>query len=239
MSTRLHVNVDHVATIRQQRFTRYPDPVAAASLAELSGAHGITVHLREDRRHIQDRDVRILRETVQTHLNLEMAMTEEMKAIALEVVPDTITLVPERREELTTEGGFDVVSYRDQLPAYIAPFQEAGIRLSMFIDPDPAQVEASHAIGVQVVELSTASYTEAKPAEQAAELVRLTEAAALAHKLGLEVAGGHGLDVTNVAAVAAIPHMEELNIGHSIVARAVLIGLERAVREVLELIGSR
>jgi pyridoxine 5-phosphate synthase len=183
--------------------------------------------------------VRILRETVQTHLNLEMAMTEEMKAIALEVVPDTITLVPERREELTTEGGFDVVSYQDQLPAYIAPFKEAGIRLSMFIDPDPAQVEASHAIGVQVVELSTASYTEAKPADQAAELVRLTEAAALAHKLGLEVAGGHGLDVTNVAAVAAIPHMEELNIGHSIVARAVLIGLERAVREVLELIGSR
>jgi pyridoxine 5-phosphate synthase len=239
MSTRLHVNVDHVATIRQQRFTRYPDPVAAASIAELSGAHGITVHLREDRRHIQDRDVRILRETVQTHLNLEMAMTEEMKAIALEVVPDTITLVPERREELTTEGGFDVVSYQDQLPAYIAPFKEAGIRLSMFIDPDPAQVEASHAIGVQVVELSTASYTEAKPADQAAELVRLTEAAALAHKLGLEVAGGHGLDVTNVAAVAAIPHMEELNIGHSIVARAVLIGLERAVREVLELIGSR
>lgn len=238
MSVRLHVNVDHVATIRQQRHTRYPDPVAAASIAELAGAHGITIHLREDRRHIQDRDVRILRETVQTHLNLEMAMTEEMQKIALQTIPETVTLVPERREELTTEGGFDVVAYQESLPEYIQPLREAGIRISLFVDPDTPQIEACKAIGVDMIELSTASYVEAPSSETASELQRLHDAAQLAHSLGLEVAAGHGLDVTNVAAVAAIPHMAELNIGHSIVARAVLVGLDRAVREMLEKMGS-
>ena len=238
MSTRLHVNVDHFATIRQQRHTTYPDPVAAAALAELAGAHGITVHLREDRRHIQDRDVRLLRQTVQTRLNLEMAMTHEMQHIALEVKPNIVTLVPERREELTTEGGLDVVGWFEPLEAFLAPLADAGMECSLFIDPNPEQIEAASALHVPLIELSTASYCEAPYGkERQKELERLREMAQKAHALGIEVAAGHGLDYTQVAEVAAIPEIVELNIGHSMVARASLVGLERAVKEMLVLLG--
>ncbi len=238
MLPRLHVNVDHVATIRQQRFTSYPDPVTAAALAELAGAHGITTHLREDRRHIQDRDVRILRETIQTHFNLEMAMTEEMQAIALDIQPDTVTLVPEKRQELTTEGGFDVIKHRAQLKDFVVPLLQKGIRVSLFIDPDAEQIEACQALDIGVIELSTASYVEAKnEEEQKREFERLQQAAQMAHQLGMEIAAGHGLDYTNVAKVATISEITEYNIGHSIVARAIFVGLENAIREMMRLLG--
>lgn len=234
---RLHVNVDHVATIRQQRHTRYPDPVAAAAIAELAGAHGITVHLREDRRHIQDRDVRILRETVQTILNLEMAMTDEMAAIANETKPEIITLVPERREELTTEGGFEVAAQQRALQVYLPSLRKHNARISLFVDPDPIQIEACSALGVEQVELSTASFVEAEtPQAREHERERLVQAAQQADQLGLEVAAGHGLDYHNITPVAAIPEIVEFNIGHSIVARAVFVGLERAIREMLTLL---
>ncbi|HAA54202.1 MAG TPA: pyridoxine 5'-phosphate synthase [Myxococcales bacterium] len=238
MPARLHVNIDHVATIRQQRFTRYPEPLAAASIAEMAGAHGITVHLREDRRHIQDRDVRMLRETVQTLLNFEMAMTQEMQDIAVEVKAETVTLVPESREELTTEGGFDVIAHHEALAAFLPPLQAVGSRVSLFIDPDIPQIDACKRVGVDLIELSSASYCEAENAEERAkELARLREAAEYAHGLGLEVAVGHGLDYTNVEAVATIPEIVEFNIGHSIVARAIFVGLHEAVREMLRLLG--
>jgi len=238
MPARLHVNVDHVATIRQQRHTRYPDPVIAAGLAELAGAHGITIHLREDRRHIQERDVRILKETVQTHLNFEMAMTQEMREIALSTKPDTVTLVPERREELTTEGGFNVLKVKGILPAYLEPMQAQEIRCALFVDPDPVQLNAAKEVGIQVVELSTANYVEAEGyAEQQTEFRRLVKAAELADSLGMEVAAGHGLDYTNVEKVAKIPQIVEFNIGHAIVARAIFVGFEEAVREMKTLLG--
>lgn len=232
---RLGVNVDHVATVRQARRVESPDPVTAAALAELAGADQITVHLREDRRHIQDRDVRVLRETVKTALNLEMAATAEMVEFACQTGPDTATLVPERREELTTEGGLDVAGQVGTIEGAVARLKAAGIVVSLFIDPDEAQIAASKAAGADAVELHTGRYCDAtdRGARQE-ELSRLVSAARAADAAGLCVVAGHGLDYHNVAAVAAIPEIEELNIGHSIVARAVLVGMERAVREMRE-----
>jgi pyridoxine 5-phosphate synthase len=237
---KLHVNVDHVATLRQARGTSYPDPVWAASLCELAGADGITVHLREDRRHIQDRDVRLLRQTVRGALNLEMAATDEMVAIAREVKPDVVTLVPEKREERTTEGGLDLEGQRAPVDKAIRALSAAGIPVSLFIDPTEAAVRASHALSAPRIELHTGDYCEAwHPIEHRAdgELGRLAQAARLGHELGLHVAAGHGLDYPNVGAVAALPEITELNIGHAIVARAVLVGLERAVREMIAAFG--
>lgn len=233
----LGVNIDHVATIRQARRTVEPDPVAAAVLAELGGADGITVHLREDRRHIQDRDVRLLRQTVQSHLNLEMAATDEMVAIALDVQPDYVTLVPERREEVTTEGGLDVAGARDRMIQVVTTLQDANIPVSLFVDADPAQLTASAATGAKFVELHTGSYAEAKgEAARQQELQILADGCRQAIELGLRVNAGHGLTYWNVRPVAALPGMEELNIGHTIISRSVLVGLERAVREMKALI---
>jgi pyridoxine 5-phosphate synthase len=229
---RLGVNIDHVATIRQARRAREPEPVAAAVLAVLGGADGITIHLREDRRHIQDRDVYILRETVATRLNLEMATAQEIVAIALQARPDEATLVPEKRQELTTEGGLDVVANETPVRAAIDRLKGAGIHVSLFIDPDRAQVEASHRYGADAIEFQTASYSEAVgPAATARELEKLRAATAHAAGLGLHVHMGHGLNYWNVQPIVRIPGVEELNIGHSIVSRAVLVGMERAVRE--------
>ena len=231
---RLGVNVDHVATLRQARGTRYPDPVTAASIAELAGADQITIHLREDRRHIQDRDLRIMRETVQTRLNLEMAATHEMLEIALSVKPDTVTLVPERREEQTTEHGLDAVRLEDTLKGYCKRLTDEGIDVSLFIDSDLEQIDAASRLGVQAIELHTGEYAEAvDDATMESELNRLESAAEHAHQAGLMVAAGHGLDYVNVREVAAIESIEELNIGHALVSRAVLIGFENAVREMI------
>ena len=233
---RLGVNVDHVATLRQARRAAYPDPVTAAALAELGGADQITVHLREDRRHIQDRDLQILRQTVQTPLNLEMAAVDEMVAIAQGVRPETCTLVPERRQEITTEGGLDVVARRDALSQVTTKLRDAGLDVSFFIDPDVEQVKASQRAGATIVEIHTGRYCDAKgDEERARELERVSTAARAAARLGLTVAAGHGLHYANVRPIAAIPEIEELNIGHAIIARAVLVGLERAVREMKEL----
>ena len=228
----LGVNIDHVATVRQARRTIEPEPVTAAALAELGGANGITVHLREDRRHIQDRDVKILRQTVQTHLNLEMAPTEEMVAIALEIKPDYVTLVPEKREEVTTEGGIDIVNNFERFKEVVDELQGANIPVSWFIDAEPEQIEASQKTGAKFIELHTGKYAEAHgEAELQAELASLAKGAAQAIALGLRVNAGHGLTYRNVFPVACIEGMEELNIGHTIISRAVLVGLERAVRE--------
>lgn len=228
----LGVNIDHIATIRQARRTVEPDPVAAAVLAELGGADGITVHLREDRRHIQDRDVRLLRQTVRTHLNLEMAPTEEMVAIAIAIKPDYVTLVPERREEVTTEGGLDIVSNFDRLYQVVNQLQGAGIPVSWFIDADSTQIEAAAKTGAQFVELHTGKYADAPDATtRQQELAALQQGSEQAIALGLRVNAGHGLTYWNVYPVACIPGMEELNIGHTIISRAVQVGMERAVRE--------
>jgi pyridoxine 5-phosphate synthase len=236
---RLGVNIDHVATIRQARRTIEPDPVWAAVLAELGGADVITVHLREDRRHISDRDVRVLRETVQVPLNLEMAAADEIVKIAVETRPHQATLVPERRAELTTEGGLDVIGNTASLVSCISQLQSAGIVVSLFIDPDPRQVLACRALGASAVEFHTGSYAEAKTREQQqAELARLEQAAKVASVEGLAVHLGHGLTYRNVVAAARLPHVVELNIGHSIVSRAVLVGMERAVSEMKMLINS-
>lgn len=237
MRPRLAVNVDHVATIRQARGGSEPDPVAAAILAEVAGAAGIIVHLREDRRHIQDRDVRLLRDVVKTQLNLEMAATEEMVKIALDVLPDTATLVPERRQELTTEGGLDVAGQEERMARVVRALTEGGIRVSLFIDPEPEQLKASKRTGVPFVEIHTGGYAEARTESgQRHALLKLMEAARLGRDLGLRIAAGHGLNYQNVPPVAAIPEVEELNIGHSIIARAALVGIDRAVREMLGLI---
>jgi pyridoxine 5-phosphate synthase len=230
---RLHVNVDHVATVRQARRTDEPDPVRAAVLAELGGADGITVHLREDRRHIQDRDVRLLMETVRTGVNLEVAATAEMVGIAVELRPMAVTLVPERREEITTEGGLAVGEGGEGLARAVSRLTAAGIRTVLFIDPDPAIVRDSAELGATAVELHTGEYANRwrDPASAAAQVERLRRAAALGRSLGLDVHAGHGLTYENVRPVAALLDIEELNIGHSIVSRAVLVGLERAVRE--------
>ncbi len=228
----LGVNIDHVATIRQARKTVEPDPIAAAVLAELGGADGITVHLREDRRHIQDRDVRILRETVRTHLNLEMAPTEEMVGIALEIKPDYVTLVPEKREEVTTEGGIDIVANLARFTEVVTKLQSADIPVSWFIDAEEAQIEAAAATKAKFIELHTGKYADAiNDQVQAQELADLTRGTEQAIAKGLRVNAGHGLTYWNVYPIACIPGMEELNIGHTIIARAVLVGLERAVKE--------
>jgi pyridoxine 5-phosphate synthase len=228
----LGINVDHVATLRQSRGTRYPDPVAAAVLAELGGADQITIHLREDRRHIQERDLRIMRETVQTRLNLEMAATKEMAKIAYEFKPDMVTLVPEKREELTTEGGLDVALNRDSVKEHVRFLQDGDIKVSLFVDPDIDQIRAAHKVSADAVELHTGAYCDARsrPVRQT-ELARLVDAAKTCSKIGLQVYAGHGLNLQNVAAVAAIREINEFNIGHSIVGHAVFVGMVQAVRE--------
>jgi pyridoxine 5-phosphate synthase len=233
---KLGVNVDHVATIRQARGGSEPDPVTAAAIAELAGADGITVHLREDRRHIQDRDVMLLRRTVQTHLNLEMAATDEMVAIAMKVVPDYVTLVPEKRQELTTEGGLDVVKHLQKLSRQIDLLHQAGIAVSLFVDPDLEQLKASVRAKADYVEIHTGAYCEAKGQLKTVELTKLEEAIKAGRKLGLGVNAGHGLNYQNIRPVLAIGGVEEYNIGHSIISRAVLVGLDRAVREMAELL---
>jgi pyridoxine 5-phosphate synthase len=228
---RLHVNIDHVATLRNARGTVYPDPVLAAELCELAGADGITAHLREDRRHIRDDDIERLRHSLTTLLNLEMAATDEMIAVAERVRPDVITLVPERREELTTEGGLDVIALRERVEKAAAMCARTGIKLSLFIEADERQLEASSELGARQVELHTGEYAHARGSRRAEVLSRITRGAERARRLGLEVAAGHGLTRENVPAIAAIPEIEELNIGHSVIADAVLMGIDRAVRE--------
>ncbi len=232
MAPRLGVNVDHVATLRQSRRTSYPDPVQAAMLAELAGADQITIHLREDRRHIQERDLQVMRRTVQTRLNLEMAATQEMVKIAYETKPDVCTLVPERREELTTEGGLDVAGNRDAIRKVVKTLKDAEIVVSLFIDPDVDQVRAAHRVEADVVEIHTGRYCDARLAQdRRRELARVIDAAKAAAKLGILVAAGHGLNYQNVLPVAAIAEIEEFNIGHAIVGHAVMVGMERAVHE--------
>ena len=227
----LGVNIDHVATLRQARRAHAPDPVHAALAAEQAGADGITLHLREDRRHIQDRDVRVLRGLLQTRMNLEMAVTDEMLGIAAEVRPADCCLVPEKRSELTTEGGLDVAGKTARIRAAAAALAGAGIRVALFIDPDPKQIEAAAASGAPAVELHTGAYAEATGGARATELERLASGARLAARLGLEVHAGHGLDYHNVQPVAAVREIVELNIGHAIVARALSTGLAAAVRD--------
>ena len=237
MSARLGVNVDHVATLRQVRRAAYPDPVAAAVMAELAGADQITIHLREDRRHIQDRDLQVLRRTVTTRLNLEMAVAPEMLRVAYEHKPDMVTLVPERREELTTEGGLDVVGGRESVRKAVKTLRDADVEVSLFIDPDLDQIKAAHRAEAQAVELHTGRYCDARlAADRRRELSRIIDTAKAAAKLGLKVAAGHGLNYRNVLPVAAIAEIEELNIGHAIVAQAVLVGMERAVGEMKALL---
>ena len=238
MPVLLGVNIDHVATVRQARGTRYPSVIEAADLAERAGADSITVHLREDRRHIQDADVQTLCANTRTRINLEMAVTPEMLAIALQHHPADVCLVPEKREELTTEGGLDVAGNEGPVADAVARLREAGIRVSLFIDPDPGQLEAAVRVGAPVIELHTGTYAEAAGAEQEAELQRLYDACLAGHDLGLQINAGHGLHLGNTLAVARLPHMTELNIGHSIVSRAIFVGLEAAVREMKALIRS-
>ena len=233
---RLGVNVDHVATVRQARRVDVPDPVEAALLAETAGADGITVHLREDRRHIQERDVQLMRERIHTKLNLEMAVTSLMVAFAENVRPDDACFVPEKREELTTEGGLDVASHRQKIREAVQRLQGIGLRVSLFIDPQPAQIEASREAGAHGIEIHTGAYCNAVGIERDKQLQAIVEAAKLAQGLGLEVHGGHGLNYDNVLPIGKIPEMVELNIGHSIIARAVIVGIEQATREMKDLL---
>ncbi len=233
----LGVNIDHVATLRQARFTPYPDLIEAAKICERSGAQGITVHLREDRRHIQDRDVYSLRKIVKTKLNLEMAATPQIVEIALKVIPDEVCLVPEKRRELTTEGGLDVWGQRRRLFTVVNRLKKKGILVSIFVDPEPKQVKAAKEVGADCVELHTGTYAEAKgKARQIKELRKLKQAGKLAVDLGLRLNAGHGLNYDNVRPVARIPGMKDLNIGHSIISRSVFVGLAKAVREMKRLI---
>ena len=237
MPPRLGVNVDHVATLRQSRRTSYPDPVQAAMLAELAGADQITIHLREDRRHIQERDLQILRRTVQTRLNLEMAATQEMVKIAYETKPDSCTLVPERREELTTEGGLDVAGNRDGIRKVVKTLKDADIVASLFIDPDVDQVRAAHRVEADMVEIHTGRYCDARLVQdRGRELARVVDAVKAAAKLGIKVAAGHGLNYQNVLPVVAISEIEEFNIGHAVIGHAIMVGMERAVREMKALL---
>lgn len=232
----LGVNIDHIATLRQQRHTIYPDPVEAVYASENGGADGITVHLREDRRHIQERDVELIQQTTLTRLNLEMAVTDEMIAYAIKRSPEHCCLVPEKREELTTEGGLDVIGGKDRVTKAVRQLTENGIEVSLFIDPDEAQIEASIHTGTPVIEIHTGAYADAKTDEERQrELQRIIMAAKFAHQSGLIVNAGHGLNYQNVQAIAAIPEMNELNIGHGIVARALFMGMEQAVREMKRL----
>ena len=234
---RLGVNIDHIATLRQARGGREPDPLLAAGLVELAGADGLVVHLREDRRHIQDRDFTLLKEISHTKLNLEMAADEGVAKIALNVKPDMATLVPERRQELTTEGGLAVTEQRDRIQTMIQLLHDGGIPVSLFIDPDLNQVRAAHKIQADYVELHTGRYANTRRLkEEQAEMEALTQAAKLAYKLGLGVSAGHGLNYQNVKRLTQIPEIVEFNIGHSIIAHAVFVGLERAVREMKELV---
>jgi pyridoxine 5-phosphate synthase len=233
----LGVNIDHVATVRQARRTTEPDPVWAATLAQLGGADGITLHLREDRRHIQDRDLRVLRETVTVKLNLELSSSADVVAIACSTRPDQATLVPEKREEVTTEGGLELLTGRSKISEAIARLRGAGIVVSLFLDPDPQQIEAAAGLGADAVELHTGQYALATgDQQQAAELAELTKAAEQVRSLGLVLHAGHGLTYRNVKPIAAIAGISELNIGHSIVARALMVGFEQAVREMKKLV---
>ncbi|KAF0220215.1 MAG: pyridoxine 5-phosphate [Geobacteraceae bacterium] len=234
---RLGVNIDHVATIRQARGGMEPDPVAAAAIAELAGADGITIHLREDRRHIQDRDLKILRQTVRTRLNLEMAAAGEMINIALAVKPDMCTLVPEKRQELTTEGGLDVRINMESIAGAVDRLQGGGVIVSLFIDPDPDQVKAANKVGADYVEIHTGSFAESKDwKSEEQELRKIENAVKLAAKLGMGVNAGHGLNYSNIKKMASLGGIEEFNIGHAIISRAVLVGLERAVKDMVELV---
>jgi pyridoxine 5-phosphate synthase len=234
---RLGINIDHIATIRRARGGVEPEPVAAAAIAELAGADGIVVHLREDRRHIQDRDLKILRQTVQTRLNLEMAATDEMIAIALSVKPDMCTLVPEKREELTTEGGLDVRMNLPSIEKAVQRLQDGGIIVSLFIDPDPDQVKAANKSGADYVEIHTGSFAEAKDSKsEDQELIKIENAVKLSAKLGMGVNAGHGLNYTNIKKICALGGIEEFNIGHSIISKAVLVGLDRAVRDMIDIV---
>jgi len=234
----LSVNVDHIATLRQARGGKEPDPVTAAAMAELAGADGIIVHLREDRRHIQDRDVRLLRETIKTKLNLEMAATEEMLGIAREILPEMSTLVPEKREELTTEGGLNVAVQEKEIARAVTALQEAGILVSLFIDADSRQVEAAKAAGADFVEIHTGHYADAETEDEANRLFTgISEAIKLAAALGLRVNAGHGLNYTNIKRFVGLEaEVEEYSIGHSILSRAVLVGIDQAVREMADLV---
>jgi pyridoxine 5-phosphate synthase len=234
---RLAINIDHVATIRQARGGNEPDPILAAQRCESAGAAGIVCHLREDRRHINGRDVRLLRATVKTKLDLEMAATDEIIRIALETKPELVTLVPEKRKELTTEGGLDVVTQKNILADVVTTFQKNKIAVSLFVDPERAQVEASKEIGAEMIEIHTGEYADARSdRERNSHLVKIQEMARLGKKLGLGVNGGHGLNYANVAAIAAIDEIDELSIGHAIISRAVFVGIEQAVTEMLKLI---
>ncbi len=233
---RLGVNVDHVATVRQARGIDDPDPIEAALLAEEAGAEGITVHLREDRRHIQDRDVELLRARVKTKLNLEMAATPAMVAYAGEIRPDDACFVPERREELTTEGGLDVVAHRVMVADAVHRLQGSGVQVSLFVDPQKSQIEVAKAVGAHGIEIHTGAYCNASGAGREKELQAVVASARLARSLGLEVHGGHGLNYKNVSPIARIPEIVELNIGHSIIARAVMVGIAQAVREMVEIL---
>ncbi|TVP14943.1 pyridoxine 5'-phosphate synthase [Shewanella sp. KCT] len=236
--SRIHlgVNIDHIATLRQARGTSYPDPVHAAAVAEHAGAEGITVHLREDRRHICDRDIYLLAKTIKTRMNFEMAVTDEMLDIACEVKPAYVCLVPEKREELTTEGGLDVAGQQEKIRAAVDRLTALGIKVSLFIDADPVQIDATVAVGAPVIELHTGCYADAETdVEQAKELARITQMATYAHGKGLVVNAGHGLHYHNVKPIAAIPELYELNIGHAIIARAAIDGLDKAVRDMKQL----
>ena len=235
--TKLCVNVDHIATIRQARGGDEPDPVFAAAIAETAGARGIVIHIRGDRRHIQDRDLEILRRTIKTHMNVEMSATEEMISIAERIGPDQVTLVPERPGEVTTEGGLDAAGMAGELKAATARFQKAGINVSLFIDPDPKQIEAAKEIGADMIEINTDAYSLARTEEDYLRtLAAIADAAENAAGLGMRVAAGHGLNYRNVSEIAAIEEIEELNIGHNIIARAALVGLEMAVSDMIALI---
>lgn len=235
--SKLGLNVDHIATVRQARGGTEPDPVTAASIGELAGAEGITIHLREDRRHIQDRDLEILRKTVQTKLNLEMAATEEMVAIACHIKPEQCTLVPEKRQELTTEGGLDVVSNHASVSHAVKNLQESGIVVSLFVDPAPDQIRAAQATGTNAIEIHTGRYAEARnDAARHHELAAIRETIGLGSELGLTVHAGHGLNYVNIIPLTQLAGIEEYNIGHSIISRAMLVGLDRAVREMVALI---
>lgn len=237
---RLAVNIDHIATLRQARKAKEPEPVLAALLAEQAGAHGIVCHLRGDRRHIQERDLRLLREVIKTKLNLEMAATAEMLAIAKKVKPDVASLVPESPNEVTTQGGLNVISNKNHLLQFIPKLQRAGIRVSIFVDPDETQIKECKAVGVDLIEINTGKYAEAaKIRDRQKALEEVKKAAALAHELGLEVHAGHGLDYHNVRPIVEIPQISELSIGFAIVARAAIVGLPQAVREMLALLEKR
>lgn len=234
---RLAINVDHFATLREARRSNEPEPVLAALLSEQAGAEGIVCHIRGDRRHIKERDLRLFKEAIKTKLNIEMAATEEMKKIAIDLKPEVVSLVPEREEELTTEGGLDVISNEKHLGPHIQELQKAGIRVSIFVDPNLKQIEACHRVGVNLIEINTTKYSDLRPgAERDKALDEIKEVAKYSHTLGMEIHAGHGLDYKNVQPIAEIPEISELSIGFSIVARSAIVGIDMAVREMVSLI---